>query len=290
MEQGDDAMRIEDLGKYLTDIPTLPMVAHEINLASVRDDFTAQSLGKIIEKDPPLTGKMLRLANSAYYGFARQVSTLDRAITLLGFNTIRNLALTVSVSQLFGGDRSSTVDLKGLWRHSLGCAVAARTLIERFDPGLAEEAFLSGIVHDIGAIILLNNFPEETTGALQMMAERQISQSEAEKKALGVTHEEVGAFLADKWNFPVQYYRVIRMHHKPPSPDMDTTEKENILQVAVYAGNQLAKAVGLGRSLDSRRSEVIPSCWQILGISLKDLSVLRVRVKEDFESIDQLFD
>jgi HD-like signal output (HDOD) protein len=283
-------MRIEELSKYITDIPTLPMVAHEINLASQRDDFTAKSLGEIIEKDPPLTGKMLRLANSAYYGFARQISTLDRAVTLLGFDTVRSLALTVSVSQLFGEARSIKVDMKGFWRHCLGCAIAAKTMMNRNNPGLVEEAFLCGIIHDIGAIILLNNFPDETANALHMMEEKKIPQSEAEKKELGVTHEEAGAFLADKWNFPVKYYRVIRLHHKPPSANMDTTDMENILQVAVYVGNQLAKAAGLGRSLDSRRSEVTPASWQIFGISLKELPALRVQLKKDFDSVTRSFD
>jgi HD-like signal output (HDOD) protein len=283
-------MRIEDIDKYIKDIPTLPMVAHEINLASQRDDFTAKSLGKIIEQDPPLTSKMLRLANSAYYGFARQVSTLDRAVTLLGFNTVKNLALTVSVFQLFEKAQSTDVDMPGLWRHSLGCAIAAKTTMNRKDPDLAEEAFLCGIIHDIGTIILLNNFPEETKKALQMMEEKNIAQSEAEKKVLGVAHEQVGAFLADKWNFPVEYSRVIRLHHKPPSPKMDTTEMKNFLQVAVYVGNQLAKAVGLGRSLDNQMSGVMPETWRLLDISLKELPALRIRIKKDFESATQPFD
>jgi len=277
-------MRIEDLESRISNIPTLPIVADEINRASRQDDFTAKSLAKIIEKDPPLTGKMLKLSNSAYYGFLRKVTTLDRAATLLGFHTVRNLALSVSISTFFSSDHDN-IDMQGLWHHSLGCAVAAKILLHGKNPKLEEEAFLCGVIHDIGAIILINSFPDKMREALRVMREKNIPQSAAEKEVIGVTHQEVGAYLADKWNFPEKYSRIIRLHHKPPVSTMDPADMDNVLLLAVYAGNQLAKITGLGKSLDPKMSGVMPDAWKILGVSLGEIAELRSAIKTSFTAL-----
>ncbi len=279
-------MKVEDLEKKLANIPTLPTVAMEINRVSQRDDFTARTLGAIIEKDPALAVKLLKLANSAYYGLVRQVSTVDRALTLLGVNTVRNLALSVSVANLFESSEIG-VDLEGLWRHSLGCAVAAEALMKRYAPPLSEEAFLLGVIHDIGCLVLVQNFPKEVVLSLKLMKEKNLSQSEAEKEVIGVSHQEVGAFLADKWNFPLKYSRIVRLHHSPPLDTMDTTKDDNKLLLAVYVANQLAKALQIGTSFAPQDRGVAPAAWKMLEIAMAELPELRSTVKEAYETIVQ---
>lgn len=275
--------KLEDLEKRISDIPTLPAVAQQLNAESQKDTFTSKILAGIIEKDPPLSAKILRLSNSAFYGFSSKVSTLDRAITLLGFGTVKNLACAVAISKFFSPDKEGQVDLPELWRHCLGTAAAARQLIKIVAPVLAEEAFLGGILHDIGIIIMLNAFPNEVLGSLRVMKEKKISQSEAEKEVIGFTHEGAGAFLVDKWNFPPRFYRILRMHHSPPPQVIPVEDQENLLLMAVYAGNQLSKVLGLGKSLEPVSSGVIPAAWKSLGVDPPRLREVKELIKLDFE-------
>lgn len=278
-------MKIEDLENKLGDIPTLPVVADHLIIESRRDTFTSKILAGIIKKDPSLSAKILKLANSAYYGFARDVASLDRAITLLGFNTVKNLACAASVSQFFSGSQQDQVDLPGLWKHCLGTAVCARQLVRGIAPHLKEEAFLAGILHDIGIIVIINNFPGPALAALQAMREEKISLSEAEKRLIGFTHEAAGAYLVDKWNFPARYYRIIRLHHNPPPRLIAPDDTENILLMAVYAGNQLSKALKLGKSLDPAVTGVLPTAWKSLGFEPGMLRELKTEIISNFEII-----
>jgi len=275
--------KLEDLEKRISDIPTLPMVAHQLNVESQRDTFTSKILAGIIEKDPPLSARILRLSNSAFYGFASKVATLDRAVTLLGFATLKNLACAVAISKFFAPGQEGEVDLPGLWRHCLGTAASARQLIKIVAPDLAEEAFMAGILHDVGSIIIFNSFPSQALDALRVMQEKKISQSEAEKEVIGFTHESAGAFLVDKWNFPPRFYRIIRMHHNPPPQVILPGDAENMLLMAVYAGNQLSKVLGLGRSLEPVSSGVMPVAWKSLGIGPARLREVKELINHDFE-------
>ena len=276
-------MKIKDLADKIRDIPTLPVVVHQINIESQNDTFTSKILAAIIKKDPPLSAMLLRLANSAYYGFARKISSLDRAITLLGFNVVKNLACTVSVSRFFSANDSSQVDMQGLWHHCLGTAITAKILTREVAPHLAEEAFLAGILHDLGSIIIINSFPELALEVLRVIAEENISQSEAEQRLVGFSHGAAGAYLADKWNFPARFHRIIHLHHSPPPRLVDPSDEENILLMAVYAGNQLAKNLGLGKSLDPIMSGVMPTAWQSLAIEPVRLRELKEEIKDSFE-------
>ncbi|OGQ98536.1 MAG: hypothetical protein A2521_13590 [Deltaproteobacteria bacterium RIFOXYD12_FULL_57_12] len=278
-------MQLADIEQKIQDLPTLPTVAHQINIGTKQESLTAKGLGQIVSKDPSLTAKLLKLANSAYYGLIKQVNTVDRAITLLGFNTVRNLALTVSISGFFAKGAEAVIDMKGLWHHSLGCAVAAKTLLVKENPALAEEAFLCGIIHDIGTLAILSISTAEMVGTLRIMKEKGLTQSEAEKAHIGFTHQFVGGLLAGKWNFPDRYTAVIRFHHDPFAKGVAAYEMDKKLLLAVYVGNQLAKALNLGTSLDMANSSVLPQAWQSLGIAPKMLAELRQQIKTEYTLI-----
>lgn len=278
-------MEISVLANRIHDLPTLPLVAHQINIESQSDTFTAHTLGVIIERDPPLTSKVLRLANSAYYGFARQVASIDRAVVLLGANTIKNLALTVSVLKVFSEQEMPAVDLDGLWQHCIGCAVAAKAIARIMDLSLAENAFLGGIIHDIGKIVLINMFPDKMQEVLRRMDASNVSQSEAEKTVFGFNHQAAGVILAEKWNFPKIYSEIIRLHHTPPLKKLSVGDRDAVLHAVVFAGNQLAKTMGLGKSLDPRAAGVPPELWDTFGVSAKMLPELHSAIKEEFQEM-----
>ncbi|MCJ7602310.1 MAG: HDOD domain-containing protein [Desulfobulbaceae bacterium] len=137
--------------------------------------------------DTALAAKVLRLANSAFYGLQKQVTTLNKAVMILGFNTVKNLALSVSIYSLFKERPGSPIDVKGLWLHSLGCAVAAKIIAENLNKKLGEDAFLFGILHDIGKIIIINAMPQDYEKILLLIQERQMPEGDVEMEVMGST-------------------------------------------------------------------------------------------------------
>lgn len=288
--------KIETFVSRVKDLPTLPSVVLKVNQALMDNSATIDSVSEIIGRDPALTSKVLRLANSSYYGLSYHVDTLARAITVLGFNAIRSLATTVSVFKIFGRDMIDSLDIKGLWYHSLGCAIASKALVYRMDMELQEKAFICGLIHDIGKVVIAQNLPGETTEVLRRLEDANASDmAEIEKDLIGFTHPEVGALIAEKWHFPKEFSLAIRLHHcldvpgsgdKPSgAADMEEEDGSTILIYAVYAGNQVAKNLGLGKSWNKRVKEIHSLVWEVLGLAEEELPELFTRIKEDFSSI-----
>lgn len=275
--------------KSLGDLPSLSAVVNQINAGEKEKSLTSKLLAEIISKDPSLTAKVLKLANSAYYGLAKQVTTLDRAVTVLGFNTLKSLALTVSIYKMFKEGKVAAINMKGLWQHSLACAVATKAIVQvaNHDKDIHEQGFLCGILHDIGIIAFAYKLPEETAEVLKTSREMHSPQSEVEKEIIGFNHQKIGGMMADNWNFPSQYVNAIRWHHGPLPPPDDEHPLEGILARAVYVGNQMVKAFHLGESTDSSSEKIPVEVWQFLGIRRENLSSLRSEIEEEYRTISE---
>jgi len=271
--------RIERLGA----LGTLPVVAEKINEAVARESCTPGMLAGIIEKDASLAARVLKLANSSFYGLSRQVDTIPRAITVLGFNMVRDTALTVSVHRLFTGRPCDGLDIEGLWRHSLACAVAARAVVGSPYGEEAQQAFLGGVLHDIGVLLMGRLFPEETRTLCQAR-QRTTELLAAERAAVGVTHPEVGAIACEHWNFPAPLVELIRWHHQPQN-----ARRSSRCAAAVHAGNEIVKAMRLGTAVGFFVGDVGPDVWNLLGITAADLPLLVGRIGRDFENAQELF-
>ena len=280
-------MNLRDFLKKVKDLPTISAVANEINAGDKNDSLTAQSLGAIIARDPALTATVLKLANSAYYGMPREITSLERAVTVLGFDTIKNLALTISVFHVFKNQEGDLLDLKGLWYHSLGVALAAKHLalhcpMSAADKNLPERAFICGILHDIGKIAFARNLPAEMAEILQQTRSGTIVQHEIEKTILGFNHQKAGQAMADAWNFPEDYQTVIRLHHAPSAAAIGDNPKITILVMAVYLGNKIAKALHLGESTDPHMAKVTPEDLRNLGLNKQTLPEIIQQIRNEY--------
>ena len=278
---------LRDFLKKVKDLPTISSVANEINIADKNDSLTAQSLGTIISRDPALTATVLKLANSAYYGMAREITTLERAVTILGFDTIKNLALSISVFHVFKSREGQLLDLKDLWYHSLGTGLAAKHLALHspaltYDKTLPEQAFICGILHDIGKIAFAQNLPAEMAEILKQTQRGSFSQHEIEKNILGFNHQKAGQAMAELWNFPEDYQTVIRMHHAPATVTINDNPKIAALVMAVYLGNKIAKALHLGESTDPHMAKVTPEDLRNLGINKQTLPEIVQEIKTEY--------
>ncbi|MFZ5760008.1 MAG: HDOD domain-containing protein [Thermodesulfobacteriota bacterium] len=283
-------MHIKKLISQTSELPTLPMVAARINQEMQSEALTAKLLGEIIAEDTALASKVLRLANSAYYGLPKQVTTLNKAVMILGFNTVKNLALSVSIHTLFQKPPDSPIDLQGLWLHSLGCAAAAKILIEQVKPKLGDDAFLFGILHDIGKIVIINEAPQDYEKILHLMHEENVPQNDAEMQVIDTTHQKLGALLLDHWKFPDSIVAAVKYHH---DADLSGKKLEPDLKDLVYAlflGNQIVRVLSLGKSSSPKRTEIPMIIWESLNIKREQLKPIAATIAAQYALLLKAWD
>ncbi len=195
--------------------PTLPHILVKLIQACSDEKTSMKDLAAIIENDPSLSTKILRLVNSVHYGFSRKISNFNQALSLLGIDTIRNIGLSASVYQVFDNVReSASFNLRQFWWHSLMCAVLSNLIAKKLSSPLAEEAFLAGLLHDIGKLVLFNNYPERYDAVLQEASSPDLVFQE-ELRHFGITHCYAGARIVSHWNLQTFIADAIRYHHEP---------------------------------------------------------------------------
>ncbi len=205
----------------------------------IDDRSNAEDLADELARDQAITAKVLRLVNSAYYGFFRQISSVKEAVAILGYNEIRRIVLTASVYNSFRRFRGKVIERKIFWEHSLACAAAAE-ILNRESGAELPAAYFAGLLHDIGKLVLDEFFSKAFEAALIVSLEKQIPLHRAEREVLETDHAEVGFWLAERWNLPSVLFNSIRFHHAPKEcQDLPSCPIVNLISVA----NDLAKVL-----------------------------------------------
>jgi HD-like signal output (HDOD) protein len=198
------------------ELPVLATVSAKLNQLMDDIDTPAQQLADFVEKDQAIVAKILKLVNSSFYGFSTKVSNIRHAIMLMGYNTIRSAVLTISVvdghrlNHKFKG-----YDISRFWEHAIAVATISRFIDRQTGDRFREDSFTSGLIHDIGKLFMANCFPEEFDKVLQTMQTEKVLFSQAEKRWFPISHSELGAYLAIRWNLPEILNDVIGFHHQP---------------------------------------------------------------------------
>jgi len=238
-------------------LPSLPEIATKLLDVVNSPHTSADDAASLIEKDPGLTTTVLRMANSAFYGMPRSVSSVSSAVVILGFNTIRSIVLSASLMKIFSGrDAIRGFDHVRFWRHSIMCALGAKLIARRcintltLDP---ESAFCAGILHDIGRLIFGQYVTAEFGSACRLAVEEKMPLVDAEKKVLGITHADIGAMLADKWALPLDLENALVYHHNPANAD-----KSLPFVTAVHCADQMAHKAGA----NLWEKEESPPAWE----------------------------
>jgi putative nucleotidyltransferase with HDIG domain len=260
-----------------SNLPSLPTVVTKI-IAAVDDPRACVSrLNELIGQEPALATRMLRLANSAYFGRRNGIVSLSQCAVVLGFNTIRSLALSASVQRMVQQSNGKNFDPVGFWRHSLGTGVGARVLARRI-PTDPEAAMAAGLVHDIGKLVLDVVAPREYELAL---ADKKAGTSEkdAEVKHLGATHGEVGGWLAVKWKLPEPIVAAITWHHQPQSAGPNQA-----LAALVMLADEVTGALEAGLP----PAEVAEAHWQAAGIPFEEAEKLGQACSDDWKAAEEL--
>ena len=197
----------------LTKLPTIPYVISEVLNAVDNTNLSAGALGKLVEKDQALTAKVLSVANSPFYGFSKRISTIDLAIVVIGLNSIKEIVLSLVIQKFFANVRKDVFNIKQFWHYSVFSGACSRLLARKLGYRLAGEAFVAGLMHDIGILFLVQFFTPEFKKIREVQKKEGLSLIDAEYKVIKSTHCDIGAWFAHKWNLPEQLYNSINNHH-----------------------------------------------------------------------------
>lgn len=219
----------------LRSIPSLPALYDELTAALRSEDSSLDKIAQIISKDVGMAAKILQLANSAFLGTSGRVSSLPQALTLIGNETVRTLALSVHVFSQFEGNSKVSANLTALWDHSVAVSTLAQRIAnsEACPKGVLEECFTAGLLHDLGKVVLLAELPQ---GYLKICTTPQKDGSDLERELLGCTHAEVGAYLMSIWGLPFPLVHTVAYHHHP----RESTESSFSPLTAVHAADAIA--------------------------------------------------
>jgi putative nucleotidyltransferase with HDIG domain len=258
----------------IDELPTLPVVIPRLLSLMNAPKAGTREITEALSHDTALTAKILKVANSAYYGFSREISSLDRAVALLGFNMVRSLALSVGVINVMPGKKNSrSFSREGLWIHNLAVGTAVKMMAERLGKGeSAEHLFVVGLLHDIGKVVLDQFFSEDFTRVLEQVNEGGGTQLyEMERNNIGLDHGEVGGILLERWKFPGMIQVPIAFHHRNNFPGDMNLSDFSMLKIS----DALVQQMGLGDSGNASPPQVNEADMKRLGIDQKELREIR---------------
>lgn len=204
-------------------LPSVPFIMVEVSKLLDSPRTGASDLGKIISKDQAMVAKILSVANSPLYGLPRRVATIEFAIVILGFEHIKNIVIALSMMEAFKNTETKNWTRKNFWMHSLITASASKRIADDLGFRRSGEAFTCGLLHDLGISVIQRYFYDEFKNIFDLVNEQQIRYTNAERKILGLTHQEIGKLLIEKWNLPASLGDSILYHH---TPSQATQEKE----------------------------------------------------------------
>lgn len=251
----DPQAKVLETIKKVSSIATLPEVTNQI-IRTVEDpSSTASQLHKIVSHDPALVTRILKVVNSAFYGLPGQIGSIDRAIVLLGLNAVKNLAVAASLGQLFRGAKlCDGFTPKDLWTHCIAVGVTARELARQMKLPVADEAFLAGMIHDMGILVEMQVYPEQICLVCEGAKDGVRPFSDLEQEILNMDHQQVGMALAEQWKFPRSCQLVAGYHHRPTA----LADQNRLLVTLVYAADTICcqsrhgfNLTGLGQKLDA---------------------------------------
>ncbi|MFQ5453694.1 MAG: HDOD domain-containing protein, partial [Candidatus Zixiibacteriota bacterium] len=221
-------------------LPSVPAVVHQLNSLISKKDVNSRELANIVETDQGFTARIIKLVNSPFYGFARQITSVEEAITMLGLDALHQLLLATSVMSTLRAD-NSVLNANDFWLHSFGVGVLAKHLLYKQNKELAGEAFLCGVLHDIGRLVFIKMDQYKFLGFYN--EGKVVTDLEKETEWFGIDHQKLGELLAKKWNFPDSFTVAIANHHTPESVDNHT-----FLVSAVSIADLICHGMNIGNS------------------------------------------
>ncbi|MDH5573257.1 MAG: HDOD domain-containing protein [Gammaproteobacteria bacterium] len=254
---------IAELVQTVDKMVSFPEIHMRINQMLDDPDCDMAKLGGVISYDPGLTAQILRMANSPFYGLSKEVNTVAHALSVIGLTQLRYMLLATSAVKTFEGIPNELVSMEDFWFHSLYCALAAKILAGKVKGVQAESAFVSGLLHDIGQLVLFNQFPELARDALlnSIEAPDEPDTYISEREIIGFDHAALGGALAEHWHWPAMLIETIQYHHEPEKSQ--NYPKETAI---VHVANCLAVLAELHTTNidETDAPQIEPYVWNLL--------------------------
>ena len=239
-------MDIKDIIRKASDLPSMPEVAFEVIRIADQAESSALKVASTLSRDPSLSARVLRLANSAFYGMSREVSSVQDSVIVLGMRTTKSLSLVAaSFPWLHIALKGKGLKPELLWNHCISCAHFSKAISKKLDGVDAELAFCISLLHDMGTVALYLTLEHEFN---QLIAQAKLGETpfdQLERDLLGFDHAELGAALAESWNLPKLYSEVIRYHHRPSA-----MEEHETLADVLHVADILVRGRGISEGLD----------------------------------------
>jgi HD-like signal output (HDOD) protein len=259
-------MKAENLDvriKHLRDLPTLPTILVKCDEMLKDPNVSCSDLAGVIRSDQAISSKILKLVNSAFYGLPGKVSTISQAIVILGFNTVRNIVLSLSVFDLLPKDADcGDFEMSKLWEHSMGCAVVSRVIGQKTRIKGPEEAFIAGLLHDIGKVVIAKLFFQDFLDIIRITHTERVLFLDAEQRVLGTAHTQIGEILATHWTLPPALTEAISLHHYA-APHVNSPR----LVAITHLADIIARGLHMGSGGDPVIPEVSETAWNTLNMS-----------------------
>ena len=236
-------------------------------------------IARVIAEDQGLTGRLLKVVNSAFFSFPRPVESVAQAVTVVGTSQIRDLALATSVMSMFSGLPRDLVDLESFWYHSLACGMMARAIAAQRREDNVERFFVAGLLHDIGHLITYMHAGDDARRALDLASSSGRPLADCEREVLGCDHAMVGKVLLDRWNFPGAFREAVGFHHTPRLASRYPVET-----AATHIAEVTAHALGWGRSGERRVPPFDAAAWTTLGLDAQIFPLLVDEAERQLEA------
>jgi HD-like signal output (HDOD) protein len=281
-------MKIPTLNELVSGAPaslgSYAPVLEEIALALESPQCNLVTLGDAIEKDPDLTGRLLRLSNSSFYGFSTRLATVTEAISLIGVQQVQDLILASSIVEQFAGVSDEFVSMESFWRHSLACGIGARMLaMERRLPN-ADRFFVAGLLHDVGRLVLFARAPQAAQQIFELYRREHLLLRDAEIRVLGYDHQQIAEVLLQLWNLPANLVQAVAHHHQPSASQIAREEA-----AVVHVSDHLVNAMQIGSSGERHVPPLSMLAWEILRFRTDLLPGIVDRIDEQLEAVQDTF-
>lgn len=258
-------------------LPSIPSVYFQVMKELQSPYASMERIGDLVSRDPAMTAKLLQMVNSAFFGVSRKISNPLEAIQLLGINTIRSLALSIHAFACFEQKASGKMSFETIWNHCVAVGAFAKriTQSQEMDATMVDEAFIGGLLHDIGKLMLLANMPGEYETTIDLARKKGIPLVDAEKEVFGATHASLGAYLLGLWGLPVPIVEAVALHHAPADNVQVTFSPLTAVHIADVIEHEHSKA----------RDGLLPPEFHQSYLSDLDLLDEIPRWREDFAAL-----
>lgn len=276
--------------REISHIATLPEITLKIVELVEDPKSTAQDLHKVISNDPALCSRILKVVNSSFYGLPGQIASINRAIVMLGLNAVKNIAIAASLAKLFrGGELTPNFSARDLWNHSTSVAATCKIIADSLRLGLSDEAFLAGLIHDIGVMVEMQYDRNRLIEVLETVkcdsnGVPQCNMRDVENKVFGACHTEFGAGLAEKWKFPKSFSLVTGFHHNP----LELPAESRTLTTIVHIADRLAAEAAAGFRLDLQTLEVGADVRDAIKLSSEKFEEIRKNLPAALKNVGNL--